>query len=69
MAFHTIEALRKFDKPGMKKLIMAVKMSHMKDLPVEGLTDREAERVLETLTPVTLEKLYQLAVDHDILNL
>jgi len=69
MAFHTIEALRKFDKPGMKKLVMAVKMSHMKDMPQEAITDREAERVLETLTPVTLEKLYKLAVDNDILNL
>lgn len=69
MAFHTIEALRKFDKAGMKKLIMAVKMSHMKDMPKEAITDREAERVLETLKPATLEKLYKLAVDHDIVNL
>ena len=53
----------------MKKLIMAVKMSHMKDMPKEAITDREAERVLETLKPATLEKLYKLAVDHDIVNL
>ena len=41
----------------------------MKDLPKEALTDREADRVLESLNPVTLEKLYKLAVDHDITNL
>lgn len=66
---HSIETLRKYNKPAMKKLIMAVKMSHMKDLPKEAMTDYEAERVLETLKPLTLEKLYKLAVDHDIINL
>ena len=66
---HTIEALRKYDKPAMKKLVMAVKMSHMKGLPKEAMTDREAERVLESLTPITLEKLYKLAVEHDLVNL
>ena len=66
---HTIEALRKYDKPAMKKLIIAVKMSQMKGLPKEAMTDREAERVLESLTPLTLEKLYKLAVEHDLVNL
>jgi hypothetical protein len=66
---HSIETLRKYNKPAMKKLIMAVKMSHMKDLPKEAMTDYEAERVLETLKPLTLERLYKLAVDHDIINL
>ena len=66
---HTIETLRKYDKPAMKKLVIAVKMSHMKGLPKEAMTDREAERVLESLTPVTLEKLYKLAVEHDLVNL
>tara|TARA_Y100000004_G_scaffold195428_1_gene262404 strand:- start:1090 stop:1296 length:207 start_codon:yes stop_codon:yes gene_type:complete len=66
---HTIEALRKYDKPAMKKLVIAVKMSHMKGLPKEAMTDREAERVLESLTPITLEKLYKLAVEHDLVNL
>tara|TARA_R100001530_G_scaffold78990_2_gene55126 strand:- start:356 stop:562 length:207 start_codon:yes stop_codon:yes gene_type:complete len=66
---HTIEALRKYNKPAMKKLIIAVKMSHMKDLPKEAMTDYEAERVLETLKPITLEKLYKLAVEHDLVNL
>ena len=66
---HSIETLRKYNKPAMKKLIMAVKMSHMKDLPKEAMTDYEAERVLETLKPITLEKLYKLAVEHDIINL
>ena len=66
---HSIETLRKYNKPAMKKLIMAVKMSHMKDLPKEAMTDYEAERVLETLKPLTLEKLYKLAVDHDLINL
>jgi hypothetical protein len=66
---HSIETLRKYNKPAMKKLIMAVKMSHMKDLPKEAMTDYEAERVLETLKPITLERLYKLAVDHDLINL
>ena len=66
---HSIEALRKYNKPSMKKLIIAVKLSHMKDLPKEAMTDYEAERVLETLKPITLEKLYKLAVEHDLVNL
>ena len=66
---HSIEKLRKYNKPAMKKLVMAVKMSHMKGLPKEAMTDREAERVLESLTPITLEKLYKLAVEHDLVNL
>ena len=66
---HSIETLRKYNKPAMKKLIIAVKMSHMKGLPKEAMTDREAERVLESLTPLTLERLYKLAVEHDIVNL
>ena len=66
---HSIETLRKYNKPAMKKLIVAVKMSHMKGLPKEAMTDREAERVLESLTPITLEKLYKLAVEHDLVNL
>ena len=66
---HSIVKLRKYNKPAMKKLVMAVKMSHMKGLPKEAMTDREAERVLESLTPLTLERLYKLAVEHDIVNL
>ena len=66
---HSIETLRKYNKPAMKKLIMAVKISHMKDLPKEAITDREAERVLESLNALTLERLYKLAVEHDIVNL
>ena len=66
---HSIETLRKYNKPAMKKLIIAVKMSHMKGLPKEAMTYREAERVLESLTPITLEKLYKLAVEHDLVNL
>ena len=66
---HSIEKLRKYNKPAMKKLVMAVKMRHMKGLPKDAMTDREAERVLESLTPLTLERLYKLAVEHDIVNL
>mgnify|MGYP000952815094 CR=1 FL=1 len=66
---HSIETLKKYNKPAMNKLLMAVKMNHMKDLPKEAMTDYEAERVLETLKPLTLEKLYKLAVEHDIINL
>ncbi|BAQ87551.1 hypothetical protein [uncultured Mediterranean phage uvMED] len=69
MAYHSIEKLRKYNHGALKKLRIAVKLTHMKDLPKEGLTDRECDRVLEALNPVTLEKLYKLAVDHDIVNL
>ena len=69
MAYHSVGKLRKYNHGALKKLRIAVKLSHMKDLPKEALTDREADRVLESLNPVTLEKLYKLAVDHDITNL
>ena len=41
-------------------------------LPGDGIGPEvilEAERVLESLTPITLEKLYKLAVEHDLVNL
>ena len=66
---HSIETLRKYNKPAMKKLIIAVKMSHMKGVPKEAMTDREAERVLESQTPIKLEKLNKQAVEHDLVNL
>lgn len=69
MSYHSVDKLRKYNHGAMKKLRMAVKMSHMKDMPKDAITDYEADRVLESLSPLTLEKLYRLAVDNDIINL
>ena len=46
MAYHSVEKLRKYNHGALKKLRIAVKLSHMKDLPKEALTDREDYRVL-----------------------
>ena len=41
----------------------------MKHYPKENKTDREADRILEKITPETLEKLHKLAIDYGITNL
>jgi hypothetical protein len=53
----------------MAKLRIVVKMTHMKDHPKEALTDYEADRVLESLSELTLEKLYRLAVNNNVTQL
>ena len=46
-----------------------VKNVHMKHYPKDKKTDKEADRILETITPQTLEELHKLAVDYGITNL
>ena len=46
-----------------------VKNVHMKHYPKDKKTDKEADRILEKITPQTLEKLHKLAVDYGITNL
>ncbi|MDP6249694.1 MAG: hypothetical protein QGH26_02580 [Candidatus Pacebacteria bacterium] len=46
-----------------------VKNVHLKHYPKDKKTDKEADRILETITPETLEKLHKLAVDYGITNL
>ena len=42
---------------------------HMKHYPKEQCTDREADKIIETITPETREKLIKLAVDYGITKL
>ena len=51
------------------KLRLVVKTQHMKDYPKEFVTDMEADRILDSLSPSALEKLYELAVKYDITRL
>lgn len=46
-----------------------VKISHMKEYPKEFCTDMEADKILDKITPQTLEKLYELAFNHGISEL
>ena len=46
-----------------------MKNVHMKHYPKEKKTDKEADKILESITPETLEQLHKLAVDHGITNL
>jgi len=69
MSYHSVEKLRKYNHGAMAKLRIVVKMTHMKDHPKEALTDYEADRVLESLTELTLEKLYRLAVNNNVTQL
>lgn len=53
----------------MKALRLVVKNNHMKHYPKENFTDKEADRIIETITPQTREKLIKLAIDHGITEL
>ena len=41
----------------------------MKHYPKEFVNDKEADKILDTISPATLEKLYELAVNHGISEL
>ena len=59
----------KYRKDQWHKLRLVVKTQHMKDYPKEFVTDMEADRILDALSPSALEKLYELAVKYDITRL
>jgi|TARA_R100000329_G_C7423588_1_gene148849 hypothetical protein len=59
----------KYRKDQWHKLRLVVKTQHMKDYPKEFVTDMEADRILDSLSPSALEKLYELAVKYDITRL
>ena len=59
----------KYRKDQCHKLRLVVKTQHMKDYPREFVTDMEADRILDSLSPSALEKLYELAVKYDITRL
>ena len=69
MSYHSIEKLRTYNHGAMNKLRTVVKMTHMKDYPKSALTDYEADKVLESLSEITLEKLYRLAVNNNVTQL
>lgn len=41
----------------------------MKHYPKEQVTDKEADRIIESITPQTRDKLIKLAVDYGITEL
>ena len=65
---HSLEKLDKYSLDGLKKLRTAVKLRYMKDYPKDFMTDYEADKVLETLTPVTLEQLYKMVTDKRVVT-
>jgi hypothetical protein len=65
---HSLEKLDKYSLDGLKKLRTAVKLRYMKDYPKDFMTDYEADKVLETLTPVTLEELYKMVTDKRVVT-
>ncbi len=65
---HSIEKLNKYSFDGLNKLRQAVKLRYMKDYPKEFVSDYEADKVLETLTPETLEQLYQMVTNKRVVT-
>ena len=65
---HSLEKLNKYSLDGLKKLRTAVKLRYMKDYPKDFVTDYEADKVLETLNPVTLEQLYKMVTDKKVVT-
>jgi len=58
-----------YNKEQWKKVRTVVKTQHMKNYPKEFVTDREADKILSMMSPITVEKLYQLAVKYGISKL
>ena len=50
-------------------LRVVVKNNHMKHYPKDKVTDKEADRIIESISPHTREKLIKLAVDYGITEL
>jgi hypothetical protein len=65
---HSIEKLNKYSFDGLKKLRTAVKLRYMSDYPRDFMTDYEADKVLETLKPETLDMLYKMAVNKEVVT-
>jgi len=53
----------------LQRLRIVVKNNHMKHYPKEKVTDKEADRIIESITPQTRDKLIILAVDYGITEL
>lgn len=53
----------------LNALRTVVKTQHMKNYPTERITDYEADKIIESLSDTTKEKLIKLAVDYGITEL
>ena len=53
----------------LQRLRIVVKNNHMKHYPADKVTDKEADRIIESISPHTREKLIKLAVDYGITEL
>ena len=53
----------------LQRLRVVVKNNHMKHYPKDKVTDKEADRIIESINPQTREKLIKLAVDYGITEL
>ena len=53
----------------LQRLRVVVKNNHMKHYPKDKVTDKEADRIIESISPQTREKLIKLAVDYGITEL
>ena len=53
----------------LQRLRIVVKKNHMKHYPKVHVTDKEADRIIESINPQTREKLIKLAVDYGITEL
>ena len=58
-----------YTKEQWNKVRIVVKTQHMKDYPKEFVTDMEADKILSMMSPVSVEKLYSLAVKYGISQL
>ena len=65
---HSLEKLNPYSLDGLKKLRTAVKIRYMKDYPKDFMTDYEADKVLETLSPVTLDQLYKMVTNKKVVT-
>ena len=50
------------------RLRAVVKQVHLRHHPTEMITDREADRVIEAMGPITREKLIKKAIDHGMFS-
>ena len=53
----------------LDRLRVVVKTQHMKHYPESHINNYEADKIIESLSPMTREKLIKLAVDYGISEL
>ena len=60
-----LAAIGQKDRGRLRKIVKAV---HLRNYPTELITDREADRVIEVMGPITREKLIRKAVEHGMFS-